>query len=194
MFESRPHHQNPKVNHMATIGIDPGKTGALALLVPGLIRVEDMPLLPKPKKGAADIDHNAVAGAILRYRMRGGPATTVYIEDQWARPGDGNTRDLIAHFGTLQGICIGLGIPFEVVSPQKWKKFHGIVAPKPADLLSGDMTLAQAKAKSVALVKTGTRLNAALWYPEVADMLTRVKDNGRADALAIARYGELCQK
>lgn len=175
---------------MATIGIDPGKTGAIALLHPGCIRVEDMPLLPKPKKGAADIDHASIRDTLIRFMMLCDSTVTVYIEDQWARPGDGNTRDLIAHFGTLQGICLGLYTPFVVVSPQKWKKFHGIVAPKIDD---ESLTDAQKKTKSVALVKAGTRLNAALWYPEVADMLTRVKDNGRADALAIARYGE-CQK
>lgn len=188
---------------MATIGIDPGKTGAIALLHPGCIRVEDMPLGPKPKNGPADIDHARVAGALVVFRLLAaadGAKSTVYIEDQWARPGDGNTRDLIAHFGALQGICIGLGIPFVVVSPQKWKKFHGIVAPeydkpKRGVVYTADekKAFAAAKTKATALVKTGTRLNAALWYPEVADMLTRVKDNGRADALAIARYGE-CQK
>tara|TARA_R110000822_G_scaffold307920_1_gene435409 strand:- start:4 stop:441 length:438 start_codon:yes stop_codon:yes gene_type:complete len=68
--------------------------------------------------------------------------------------------------GVLKGVFQALKIPFTLVTPQKWQKHFG----KSSD-----------KAHSLKL--------AGRFYPHLADRLKRKKDDGRAEALLIARYG-----
>lgn len=68
--------------------------------------------------------------------------------------------------GVLNGVFQTLKIPYTLVTPQKWKKKYGI-------------------SKNKALSRQlATRL-----FPAIADQFKRVKDDGRAEALLIARYG-----
>ena len=69
-------------------------------------------------------------------------------------------------YGILQGVFQTLKIPYTLVTPQKWKKKYGI-------------------SKNKALSRQlATRL-----FPAIADQFKRVKDDGRAEALLIAKYG-----
>ena len=69
--------------------------------------------------------------------------------------------------GTLKGVIATLKIPYTMVTPQKWKKHFGLNKDKDA-----------------------SRLLATRLYPNESELFKRKKDDGRAEALLIARYGE----
>ena len=70
--------------------------------------------------------------------------------------------------GMWEGILGAFDIPFDLVSPQRWKK--AIMAD-------------QGKEKSAA------RFKAAQLFPSLTSQLSRVKDDGRAEAILMAEYG-----
>ena len=67
----------------------------------------------------------------------------------------------------MRGVLAGLGIPYELVTPQKWKRAMGVP--------SGD--------------KSSSRPVALRLFPSLAAELRLKKDHGKADALLIAGYG-----
>lgn len=70
--------------------------------------------------------------------------------------------------GLWEGICAGMGLPVELVPPQRWKK---------AMLSAGG-----GSDKGVSIAR------AQQLMPEAAEFLTRKKDDGRAEALLIALW------
>jgi len=70
-------------------------------------------------------------------------------------------------FGVIRGVCGALQLPVVRVRPVDWKRKAG--------LLKKD--------------KDAARTLAIQTHPEVADMLSRKKDCGRADAILIAEFG-----
>jgi hypothetical protein len=82
--------------------------------------------------------------------------------------------------GIWEGICAGLKLPRERVSPVSWKpKIIGEVAiPKDTHPL-----------RRKRLIKNAARLKAAQLFPFHAVQLARDADNGRAEAALIALYG-----
>jgi hypothetical protein len=68
--------------------------------------------------------------------------------------------------GILKGVFQSLLIPYTLVTPQKWQKHFS----KGSD-------------------KDHSRLLATRLYPQLADKFKRKKDDGRAEALLIAKYG-----
>lgn len=145
-------------------GIDPGIGGAV-----GLVRedgtfaaVHDMPTLPTTT-GRRMIDPAALS-AILR---RHDPAF-VLVERVGSRPGEGAVGAFAfgMAYGAILGILGGLALAHDVIQPASWKRRAGI--PPGAD-----------KRASIA---TATRL-----LPDAAPYLTRVKDDGRAESLLLAR-------
>ncbi len=82
--------------------------------------------------------------------------------------------------GIWEGICAGLKLKRERVSPLSWKpKIVGHVE-APADLNP---------ARRKGLVKEAARLKALQLFPGFAHALTRKSDDGRAEAALIAEYG-----
>jgi crossover junction endodeoxyribonuclease RuvC len=149
---------------MYKIGIDPGLSGAVALLDENLnlVSVADIPVMPL-RKGK-----NQVNAAELTTRLRHVPeASTAYLEAVSAMPGQGVSSmfSFGTSYGIVQGVLAALGIPVVLVTPQAWKKRAG---------LSG-------KDKDMA------RTLAIRLYPTAE--LSRKKDIGRADAILIGRFG-----
>lgn len=143
------------------IGIDPGQTGAIAFIyTPGDVAVYDF-------------DDPGVLSELIAQASEG--FCKAVLEKVASHPGEGVSSAF--RFGTAYGIWIGrleaLRIPFDYVSPQRWKKAMFDV--KPPD-----------KAASI------TR--ALRIYPQMADMLKRKKDHGRAEALLIAEYCRIHDK
>ena len=68
--------------------------------------------------------------------------------------------------GILKGVIATLEIPYTLVTPQKWKKHFGL-----------------------SKEKDHSRLLATRLYPSMADQFARKKDDGRAEAILIAKYG-----
>ena len=145
-------------------GIDPGVSGAV-----GLVRedgtfaaVHDMPTLPTTT-GRRQVDFARLA-AILREH---GPAF-VLVERVGPRPGEGAVGAFaFGHtFGGILGTLAALAVSHDVVQPASWKRRAGI--PPGAD-------------KRASIV-TAVRL-----LPDASAHLSRVKDDGRAEALLLAR-------
>lgn len=156
------------------IGIDPGLSGAIAMLTRSSSRVNfvaDMPIEPKSARNGNQVDALALLKMLNRLRntAENWPASLdVYIEKVNAMPGQG----VVSMFnfgegcGIVRGVVATTELPYAFVTPNKWKKVLG---------LSGhDKQYALTIAKQL--------------HPELADRLTRKKDVGRADAILIAHY------
>jgi crossover junction endodeoxyribonuclease RuvC len=150
------------------IGIDPGLSGALAVLTPEdtLETLWDTPTLTlRTRRGTRqEYDVPGMAGLLRPYRDA---QTHVVIEEAQAMPGQG-TRSMFTiglGMGVWLGILATLGLTHTRVRPSVWKKALGLGKDKEA-----------------------SRLRAMQLYPG-AD-LRRRKDHGRAEALLLAFWGQ----
>ena len=148
------------MNAKSWLGIDPGKSGAVALISQdGQALVEDYP-------------GDAVAAADLIRQWRADHKIELAcLESVHAMPKQGVTSmfKLGQNFGAWQGILAALGISHVLVRPQAWQS--GI-------LTKGDG--ADTKAQSLAAARRR--------WPDLE--LGRKKDHGRADALHLAAYAK----
>lgn len=147
-------------------GIDPGMSGAVGFVTEAgeFVDVYDMPTLPTTT-GRRQVDAAELA-AILREHS----PTFAMVERVGARPGEGATGAFsFGHtFGSITAVLAALGLAHDLVQPAVWKRRAGI--PPGAD-----------KAASIAVCKRV--------LPGAAGQLTRVKDDGRAEALLLALHG-----
>lgn len=171
---------NNPPNHRRIAAIDPGATGAIALLdrVTGQLQVWDMPLAEIDIGNGRHARQKKATSALgVASILSDAAPDVVWIEDVGARPGQG----VVSMFtfgravGTLEGVCAGLAIPVQHVRPQIWMREFGVVG-------KGYKTDGSTKTPN------GRKI-AAEAYPEYAAMFDRVKDHGRADAALIALYG-----
>lgn len=154
---------------MIFAGIDPGKTGALAILLPdGSVIFQDVPRVKlRSKDVPAWSDWFKSWGDLMD--MAG--VTHVIIEDVASRPGQGVSS--IFKFGRTLGFAHSIALSIkptpsiEFVTPAQWKGKLG--------LLNSNKGASREKAVSL--------------YPGAENRLLRVKDDGRAEALLLAHYG-----
>ena len=147
------------------IGIDPGITGAVAILKKGrLIQVIDMPVEGKSTGKGQQTSAIAFVNA-----LKGKSISKAYVEKVHAMPGQGVTSVFTfgRGLGVIEGVLASLGIPVVFVPPQTWKK----------------------EAKLVGKDKDVARTLACQLWPHMACNLTRKRDIGRADAALIGYYG-----
>ena len=167
---------------MNIIGVDPGLTGALALLNHhGLQAVHDMPTMIKGNgEGAVknQVDPGALAD-MLRAWLEGKDKNEVLVVIESQGPvrlpgnkilGGASAFSLAYTAGVIEGVVATLRLPRELVTPSVWKKALGLTT-KGTDK------------------KALARAMAQRYYPE-AD-IHRVRDHNRAEAILIARYGHL---
>jgi crossover junction endodeoxyribonuclease RuvC len=104
-------------------GIDPGKTGAIAMYYPcGKLFIEDMPALGKEINGAA------IANLFHEFRPK-----HVYMETQNSHlMGRQSAFNFGQGVGVLKGVMAALTIPFTGVTPTTWKKHYGLGRDKDA--------------------------------------------------------------
>jgi crossover junction endodeoxyribonuclease RuvC len=151
-----------------TIGIDPGKTGAIAFIgeVEGepICRVFDLPII---ESGALSwVDGGLLRSLILDNRSG---LTTAIVERVGAMPAQGRKQGAAssfnfgAGFGSILGCLQSVGVRIELVTPSKWKRDLG---------LDGE--------------KETSRHRARLLFPDAE--LHLKKHNGRAEALLIAHW------
>ena len=148
------------------IGIDPGKSGAIAVL-DDCCRVEIYDI------GGSLVD----AVTRLKQLSEVYDITGVVIEKVHSFPKQGvaSSFDFGCTYGHLRGACIALGIPIIAEpSPQQWKK--AIFGSSISKLdKAGQKRAARDKAREL--------------YPLTAPMLARVKDADKAEALLLCVYG-----
>lgn len=155
---------------MFIIGIDPGASGAVAILDDGvLIHVFDMPAVEievggKKKKR---ISPEMLAAELRLFADQGAVAV---VEQVNAMPGQGVTSMFAfgQAYGLALGVLAGLAIPTRTVTPAKWKK---------------DLQLNTGK--------DAARARAAALWPAMAREFSRVKDDGKAEACLIAMWGRI---
>jgi len=157
-----------------TFGIDPGISGAIAVLADGEAGpIIDMPLLGEDRevdarqvalfiRAARDLHPGASVSAVIE-RVRAMPP-----KDGERRAGAQSSFNFGDHYGKAKAVLELLGIPYTRAEPASWKRQFGLIGQS----------------------KDASRVLAIQRFPTVAAELKRKKDNGRADALLIALYGE----
>ena len=153
------------------LGIDPGITGALALLDGDECRgVWDMPVSEKTHGKGKEVNAHLLADIVDEaIREAGEDGLQAIIEQVSAMPGQGVSSmfSFGASYGTVRGVLGALGVPYTQVTPQRWKRSQGLTGRD----------------------KDASRTLAIQRYPEIRHLLTRKKDNGRADAVLIGAFG-----
>jgi crossover junction endodeoxyribonuclease RuvC len=150
------------------IGIDPGLSGALAVLAPdGTIKgLYDTPTLTIMRTSRGTKQEYDVPGMVALLVPYTGLQAHVIVEESQAMPGQG-TQSMFTiglDMGVWLGILGALGLAYTRVRPGVWKKALGLTSDKEQ-----------------------ARLRAMQLYPS-AD-LRRKKDHGRAEALLLAWWG-----
>lgn len=157
---------------MRIIGIDPGLTGALAVLGPdGLLeQLDDLPVIRD--RSLAWIDGVGLR-TLLGARSINGTIRAV-IERAHAMPKNGCAGAFSqgCTLGSILAVVQTAGFPIELVSPATWKRALG--------LITSGAKLSDRERKQASLDK------ARLLYPD-AD-LSLIKHHGRAEALLLAHY------
>jgi crossover junction endodeoxyribonuclease RuvC len=150
------------------VGIDPGVSGALAAVDQDgqFLFAEEMPTFQDGKATAVD----AVELGRLLFRTHDLQIPVVAVERVSAMPGQGvvSMFNFGKSYGTALGVVGALGFSRVDVTPQTWKKHHGLIGSE----------------------KDASRGLAIRMFPQAS--LSRKKDHGMADALLIARWLRDC--
>jgi crossover junction endodeoxyribonuclease RuvC len=160
------------------IGIDPGLSGAIAIIEDGrLIYIDDMPTVMAKKKSRVDV--RSLRGLLLD--VDGFDTTPpVYLEQVSSMPMQGvsSAFNFGRTYGEIRGVLIALGFTVHDVTPQTWKFNVGLRA------VAGATTKDR---------KNASRACAIELFPNCAHLFARAKDDGRAEAALIAYYGAMHQ-
>ena len=114
---------------MIIIGIDPGLSGALAILKDSkVLKIFDMPVMSEGKKNKKQLN-SAQLVSILKENMIEIDNTAVVVEQVNAMPGQGVTSmfNFGQTFGAIKGISATLKLPIYFVRPSKWKKHFELI-------------------------------------------------------------------
>ena len=153
---------------MIIIGIDPGLSGAIAILENNEVKkILEIPVMSEGKKNKRQLN-NAQLVNLLKDNIKDFNDASVVVEQVNAMPGQGVTSmfNFGQTFGAIKGICAALGLPIYFVRPAKWKKHF--------DLINSS--------------KDASRTKAIEMYPLLSSQLSRKKDVNKSDAILIARY------
>lgn len=145
------------------LGIDPGISGALALIGDqDGIEVHDMPTIEIRGKRRPDLP------ALRDILIDIGPVDLVVVEQVQGVQGSGATSAFnFGHgAGAIEMALVVLERPTQYVTPQRWTKDMGVGSDKGAH-----------------------RRAAQRLFPDRASLFQRVKDDGRADAALLAYWG-----
>jgi crossover junction endodeoxyribonuclease RuvC len=149
------------------LGIDPGASGAIAVLSEEghFVKVIDMPVI-EVKVGKSI--KRRVSAPLLAHEIGLYQNSTAILEQVSAMPGQG-VSSMFAFgesYGIIKGVLAAFNISTHLVTPGAWKKSMELNASK-----------------------DGSRAKAIEMWPERALDFKRVKDDGRAEACLIAEFG-----
>ena len=155
---------------MIYVGIDPGFSGAIAVIDPGQPTLaHNMPTL---KVGKKTHFNEAVLRALFESLaiLAAEFSALVVIEKVHSMPKQGvaSSFSFGEGYGLLRGMVVMARLPYVLVTPQRWKKA----------MLDG-----------MGKDKDASRIKAQQLFPEIE--LGLKKHHGRGDALLLAEYGRL---
>ena len=153
---------------MKIIGIDPGLSGAIAILEDNkVLSIFDIPVMAEGKKNKRQLN-SAQLVDIIKENVKINDDIAVVVEQVNAMPGQGVTSmfNFGQTFGAIKGVCAALKLPIFFVRPSKWKKHF--------DLLNSS--------------KDSSRTKVIEMYPSLSNQLTKKKDVNKSDAILIARF------
>ena len=153
---------------MKIFGIDPGLSGAIAILEKKkVLNLFDMPVMAEGKKNKKQLN-SAQLVDIIRENSIGDDEIVVVVEQVNAMPGQGVTSmfNFGQTFGAIKGVCAALNLPIFFVRPSKWKKYFELINSS----------------------KDSSRTKVIEMYPSLSSQLAKKKDVNKSDAILIARY------
>ena len=153
---------------MKIIGIDPGLSGAIAILEEKrVLDMFDMPVMSEGKKNKRQLNSAQLVNIINQYNNTK-EEIAVVVEQVNAMPGQGVTSmfNFGQTFGAIKGICAALELPIYFVRPSKWKKHFELINSS----------------------KDSSRTKVIEMYPKLSNQLAKKKDVNKSDAILIARY------
>ena len=153
---------------MKIIGIDPGLSGAIAVLENNkVIKIFDIPVMSEGKKNKRQLN-SALLVNLLKENIQKDEDVTVVVEQVNAMPGQGVTSmfNFGQTFGALKGICAALELPIFFVRPSKWKKHFELINSS----------------------KDASRTKAIEMYQKLSSQLSKKKDVNKSDAILIAKF------
>ena len=140
---------------MKIIGIDPGLSGAIAILEDNkVLSIFDIPVMAEGKKNKRQLN-SAQLVDIIKENIKINDDIAVVVEQVNAMPGQGVTSmfNFGQTFGAIKGVCAALKLPIFFVRPSKWKKHF--------DLLNSS--------------KDSSRTKVIEMYPSLSNQLTKKK-------------------
>ena len=153
---------------MKIIGIDPGLSGAIAILKNNkVLNIFEMPVMSEGKKNKRQLN-SALLVKLLKDNISENEDISVVVEQVNAMPGQGVTSmfNFGQTFGAIKGVCAALELPIFFVRPSKWKKHFELINSS----------------------KDSSRTKAIEMYPSLSKELAKKKDVNKSDAILIARY------
>ena len=153
---------------MKVIGIDPGLSGAIAILEENkVLSLFDMPVMAEGKKNKRQLNSAQLVN-IIQDNTNEEDDIAVVVEQVNAMPGQGVTSmfNFGQTFGAIKGVCAALKLPIFFVRPSKWKKHFELINSS----------------------KDSSRTKTIEMYPSLSNQLAKKKDVNKADAILIARY------
>ena len=153
---------------MKIIGIDPGLSGAIAILEnKKVLKIFDMPVMSEGKKNKRQLNSAQLVN-IVKENINNNEEIAVVVEQVNAMPGQGVTSmfNFGQTFGAIKGVCAALSLPIYFVRPSKWKKHFELINS----------------------AKDSSRTKAIEMYPLLSSELSKKKDVNKSDAILIARF------
>ena len=153
---------------MKIIGIDPGLSGAIAVLEDNkVLNIFDIPVMSEGKKNKKQLN-SAFLVSLLKQNISKNEEIAVVVEQVNAMPGQGVTSmfNFGQSFGVLKGVCAAMQLPIFFVRPAKWKKYFNLINSE----------------------KDASRTKAIEIFPYFSQYLSRKKDSNKADAILISSF------
>ena len=153
---------------MIVVGIDPGLSGAIAILENNkVLNIFDMPVMAEGKKNKRQLN-SAQLVSIIKDGTKPESEIAVVVEQVNAMPGQGVTSmfNFGQTFGAIKGVCAALKLPIFFVRPSKWKKHFELINSS----------------------KDSSRTKVIEMYPSLSSQLAKKKDVNKSDAILIARF------
>ena len=153
---------------MKIIGIDPGLSGAIAVMHDKkVINMYDMPVMAEGKKNKRQLNSSQLVN-IIKENINEDEETIVVVEQVNAMPGQGVTSmfNFGQTFGAIKGVCAALKLPIFFVRPSKWKKHFELINSS----------------------KDASRTKVIEMYPTLSGQLAKKRDVNKSDAILIAKF------